>query len=95
MQPPDICPVCGAEVPERASACPQCGADEHTGWSERADAQRLDLPDDEFNYDEFIQEEFGQEQTAVRPRGMAWLWWLAALVVAGGMIAWFFRGSLW
>ena len=45
-----ICPNCGAEVPAKAKACPKCGADEHTGWSEKADAQRLGLPDDEFDY---------------------------------------------
>lgn len=43
------CPVCGAEVPAKARACPECGADERTGWNE--DATRydgLDLPDSEF-----------------------------------------------
>jgi uncharacterized membrane protein YvbJ len=30
------CPHCGAAVPSDASACPECGSDEETGWSEDA-----------------------------------------------------------
>ena len=30
------CPVCQATVPAGARACPECGADEHTGWNEQA-----------------------------------------------------------
>ncbi len=29
-----ICPHCGAEVPLGAPACPKCGSDDETGWSE-------------------------------------------------------------
>ncbi|MHC4943655.1 MAG: zinc-ribbon domain-containing protein [Planctomycetota bacterium] len=29
-----ICPNCGAEVPVKALACPKCGSDDSTGWSE-------------------------------------------------------------
>ena len=39
--------MCGADVPPGARACPECGADERSGWDE--DATRcdgLDLPDD-------------------------------------------------
>ena len=54
------CPVCGAEVPPSARACPECGADDTTGWNEdRAVYDGLDLPDDEFNYDEYVEKEFG------------------------------------
>ncbi len=80
MTTPEVCPQCGALVPPRARACPECGSDEQTGWSERAQAQRLDLPDDEFNYDEFVQEEFGGSgRKPVKPHGIKWLWWLVAL----------------
>ena len=75
---PEICPNCGAEVPPKARACPECGADEQTGWSERAAAQRLGLPDDEFDYDEFVKEEFGSEKKPLRPR-IGWFWWLVAI----------------
>ena len=79
--PPEICPVCGAEVPPEARACPECGADEETGWSERAEAQRLGLPDDEFDYNEFVKEEFGGAKREVRPRGIGTMWWLVAIVL--------------
>ena len=60
MTPPDICPVCGAEVPPAASACSECGADDTTGWNEdRAVYDGLDLPDDEFDYDEYLNKELG------------------------------------
>lgn len=38
------CPICGAEVPVKAKACPECGSDENTGWSEEAKYIHL-LPD--------------------------------------------------
>lgn len=46
---PSECPVCGAVVPRGARACPECGADERSGWNEddtRYDG--LDLPDEAF-----------------------------------------------
>jgi zinc ribbon protein len=83
---PEICPHCGAEVPARAKACPECGSDETTGWSDDASAQRLDLPDDQFDYDEFIKEEFGEHKRDVRPRGITWFWWLVALTVVAALV---------
>jgi hypothetical protein len=83
--PPETCPECGADVPRNARACPECGADERTGWSERAQAQRLGLPDDEFDYDEFVKEEFGGANK-VRPRGISWLWWIVAVALAGAIL---------
>jgi len=77
--PPEICPQCGAEVPPKALACPECGSDYETGWSEEAAAQRLDLPDDKFDYGEFVKEEFGEEKKDVRPRGIPPVWWIVAI----------------
>jgi len=79
--PPDICPNCGAEVPPNAKACPECGSDETTGWSEKVHADNLNLPDEEFDYDEFVKEEFGHGAT--RPRGISWLWWVVSLLLVG------------
>ena len=60
MTAPEICPVCGAAVPPSAHACPECGADDKTGWNaERTLYDGLDLPDDEFDYDEYLNKEFG------------------------------------
>ncbi len=88
MMAPDICPNCGAEVPRGAKACPECGSDEQTGWSDEARASDLDLPDEKFDYDEFVQREFGKEKPI--PRGVHWFWWvIAALLVIGFLLFWF------
>ena len=42
-----ICPHCEAEVPLDAPACPECGSDEKTGWSENTVYDGLDLYDEE------------------------------------------------
>jgi hypothetical protein len=38
------CPICGADVPIKARACPECGSDKETGWSDAAQYMHL-LPD--------------------------------------------------
>ncbi len=77
---PEVCPNCGAEVPPNARACPECGSDEQTGWSEQAHTDGLDLPNQEFDYNEFAAREFAGPRP--KPRGIRWFWWVAALVVA-------------
>ena len=84
---PEICPNCGAEVPSRARACPECGADEQTGWSDKAQAERLGVPDDDFDYEEFVKEEFGTGNK-VRPRGIRWIWWVTAVILLAMFLAW-------
>ena len=84
---PEICPNCGAEVPSRARACPECGADEQTGWSDKAQAERLGVPDDDFDYEEFVKEEFGSGNQ-VRPRGIRWIWWVTAVILLAMFLAW-------
>ena len=92
MEPPLTCPHCGAEVPRGASACPECGADEQTGWSERATTQRLDLPDDEFNYQEFVRREFGEpSKSRGRAQSVNWFWWLVALLLVGAFLLMYLR----
>ena len=88
MTPP-VCPNCGAEVPRNAKACPECGSDETTGWSETAYAGGLDLPDEEFDYDKFVAEEFGAKKKI--PRGIHWFWWLVAIALLVTFAIWFFR----
>lgn len=77
--PPELCPNCGAEVPHNSKACPECGSDEQTGWSDEARASGLDLPDEEFNYDDFVKKEFGDKSPV--PRGVNWWWWLVAVAL--------------
>jgi hypothetical protein len=76
--PPETCPHCGAEVPRNAKACPECGSDEQTGWSDEAAAANLGLPDESFDYDRFVREEFGSG--TVRQRA-PWRWWGVAVIV--------------
>jgi hypothetical protein len=76
---PETCPNCGAPVPAKAKACPECGACERSGWSEEAAASALGLPDDSFDYNEFVREEFGGKTVA--PRGIKWVWWTVALLL--------------
>ncbi len=91
METPEVCPVCGEEVPRGAAACPECGADERSGWREDADTSGgLDLPDEEFDYDEFVKKEFGSE---VKPEGIGWAWWAAAVAALLAFIAMMLRGA--
>jgi hypothetical protein len=76
---PETCLNCGAPVPARANACPECGACEKTGWSVEAATSGLDLPDDSFDHDEFVREEFGRKTVA--PRGIKSFWWIVALLL--------------
>lgn len=86
-RPPETCPNCGAEVPRSARACPECGADEDTGWGECAYVNDLDLPDEKFNYDEFLKREFGDEKPSPIPAGIAWYWWVAAILLLAAILA--------
>jgi len=86
---PEVCPNCGAEVPPDAKACPECGSDELTGWSGKAYADNLGLPDEEFDYDEFLKEEFGTGRS--KPRGISWWWWVTGLLLAALLLFLFLR----
>jgi RNA polymerase subunit RPABC4/transcription elongation factor Spt4 len=81
--PPETCPNCGASVPPNAKSCPECGSDEKTGWSETAYADKLGIPDENFDYDKFVKEEFGPPSDRVKPRGIHWIWWVTAIVLVG------------
>ena len=52
-----VCPNCGGWVAANASACPHCGSDEQTGWSDGTYLDGVDLGDD-FDYRETLSEEF-------------------------------------
>lgn len=77
--PPEICPNCGAEISPNAKVCPECGSCEETGWGEKAHADNLGLPDEDFDYDDFVKREFGDKKPV--PRGLGWFWWLVALIL--------------
>ena len=71
---PETCANCGAAIPRQARACPECGADERTGWRETSVYDGLDLP-----------ETAGTDETrsSVRrgPHALKWYWLVAALLV--------------
>ena len=79
LSTPEICPVCGEDVPPKSLACPDCGADHRSGW--REDAGLYDgagLPDGDFDYDEFVRQEFG---SSIKPAGIKPIWWVTAVVL--------------
>ena len=87
--PPAICPNCGADVPPNAKACPECGSDEKTGWSEEAASSGLDLPEENFNYEDFVRREFGGKRPV--PRGLHWFWWVVGVLLLAGFVWLLFR----
>ena len=88
--PPEFCDHCGADIPPNAAACPECGADEHSGWTDHGH-QGLNLPDEDFNYDEFISREFDEGKKAVVPQGLHWFWWIVGLGLVAALI-WMWTG---
>ena len=86
---PAICPVCGENVPRGALACPECGADERSGWRENEESyDGIDLPD-EFDYEEFKRKEFG---SSPKPAGIGTIWWVTAIVLWALTLLYFFVG---
>ena len=83
---PEVCPNCGELVPERAKACPECGACEETGWSDAARADSLGIPSEEFDYDDYVKREFEGEKPR---RKFGTLWIVTALALIGAFV-WFF-----
>jgi uncharacterized membrane protein YvbJ len=79
MRAPEVCPNCGADVPQNAKSCPECGSDESTGWSEDTHVDGLDLPEENFDYDEFVDREFGKKKPI--PHGIKPIWWIVAIVL--------------
>lgn len=85
---PEICPVCGEEVPRGAVACPECGADDKSGWREGGVSyDALGLSEDGFDYEEFVEQEFG---SSPKPAGIKTIWWVAAVIVIVVLFALYF-----
>ena len=84
---PEECANCGAAIPRGAKACPECGADERTGWRASADAiyDGLDLPEEAF-----------EDENAKRPHpspvprvnGVPWYWWVVGVMLLLALVAW-------
>jgi RNA polymerase subunit RPABC4/transcription elongation factor Spt4 len=84
---PEICPVCGEDVPRDALACPQCGADHNSGWRGDADIyDGVDVSEDDFNYEDFVKQEFGSQ---AKPTGLRTIWWIVGLILIVALILYF------
>ena len=76
---PENCAQCGAAIPPGARACPDCGADERTGWRETDVYDGLDLPED--------------EPAARTPgNGLAWHWLTLGILVLLAIATLILRG---
>lgn len=79
-QPPEECAQCGAAIPARAKACPECGADERTGWREADPYDGIDLPGEAFA-DEASEAEKKPAAATARVNGVPWYWWTVGIVL--------------
>jgi hypothetical protein len=71
-------------MPRHARACPECGSDEQTGWSEESHSDGLALPEESFDYQDFVKREF--ESKGPVPRGVHWFWWAVAVALLVGLV---------
>lgn len=85
--PPEECANCGAPIPRNARACPECGADERTGWRETSIYDGLDLPDTAFE-DEATH---SARPPTRRVNGLPWYWWCIAVALALGAVLFVLR----
>ena len=85
------CPVCGADVPRKARACPECGACEKSGWSQDRFEDELSLPGSTFDYQDFTARELGGP-TRKTPAQRFWLIVTVVLILA---MAWMTLRGLW
>lgn len=77
LPPPEECANCGAAIPRNARACPDCGADERTGWRETSLYDGLNLPESDDPADGNYRE---------RSDGLRWYWVAAIIVVLATLI---------
>jgi RNA polymerase subunit RPABC4/transcription elongation factor Spt4 len=81
--PPAECANCGAAIPPNAKACPECGADERTGWRETSIYDDLDLPESAWSDGAEVR----RARKIARVNGVAWYWWWVGAVLLGLLAA--------
>lgn len=74
LPPPPECAQCGATLSRQARACPECGADERTGWREADVYDGLDLPEEAW------QDTPDTVQPMSTKRRLPWYWIATTLV---------------
>jgi hypothetical protein len=98
---PEVCPVCGEDVPPKAKACPECGACHESGWGEDADTSG-DAgitghgygEEEEFDYDEWLAREEGRAKPPGQMRSL-WKWVAVVLLALILFIMWKCRTIAW
>ena len=87
LPPPDTCANCGAHLLRSARACPECGADETTGWREDSIYDGLDLPEEAWRDDqENPSRDASRKRTAPHVNGVAWYWWCAGAMLVAALV---------
>jgi len=61
-----LCNFCGEKIQRKFKACPFCGSDEKTGWSDETYLDGIDVGDT-FDYNETLENEFPSEEKKNRP----------------------------
>lgn len=87
-QAPDECGQCGAAIPRGALACPECGADEETGWDANPweqDPGEMEVP--ELYHEEGERPPIFENETWTKP------WVLLVAVVVLVVMLWFLLGG--
>ncbi|MEK0449298.1 MAG: hypothetical protein RL088_1566 [Verrucomicrobiota bacterium] len=92
---PEVCPVCGEDVPRNAKACRGCGACHESGWNEISNIyDGLDLPDysyeDEDEDEKIARPKFRQRKAPER-KGLHPGWRIVALVLVIAFFAGFWK----
>jgi hypothetical protein len=82
------CPSCGAEVRVGSRGCPQCTSGKKPKWEQDEYLDGVDPPEDasDFDYRDFIKREFGHGPSRLKPGGIAWKWWITAVLLLAAMI---------
>jgi predicted ATP-dependent serine protease len=87
-----VCPNCGAMLPANAKACPDCGSDENTGWSENTYLDGIDLPLDDEEYETIRAKEFSNGRINKKSSILVdWKMAIGLVVIAAMLIAFAFR----
>jgi hypothetical protein len=84
---PDECANCGAAIPRGAKACPECGADERTGWRDNDVYDGLDIQEAGFRDDAV---EDAPRRNSRDVNGVPWYWWCVGV----GLVVFLVLGAL-
>lgn len=89
MAPP-VCPCCGCRLDPEAPVCPECGADERTGWARAWSGEEPE--EEEFDYEAYVRREFGGgDGPRLKPEGLTWFWWVVGMLVLGVLVTGWLR----